>query len=45
MNADRLARTIFPVRDIGAPESVINRRRRQDEVDAEQRALSLRLRS
>jgi uncharacterized protein YjiS (DUF1127 family) len=33
------------LRDIGAPESLINRRRRQDEFDAEQRALESRLRS
>jgi hypothetical protein len=37
--------SLHTLRDIGAPESLINRRRRQDEFDAEQRALESRLRS
>jgi hypothetical protein len=37
--------SLHTLRDIGAPEYLINRRRRQDEFDAEQRALDSRLRS
>ncbi len=35
--------SLHTLRDIGAPEFLINRRRRQDEFDAEQRALNSRL--